>query len=437
MNAGREHITRLRNSAERVNPAAQAKLREVFGESLSPGGAVARIIADVRSRGDAALREWSRNLDGMTRTDLSVGQDEIDAAFAETPLAVREALALSADRIRAFHEKTKPRGWLEWSSDGEALGQIIQPLARAGIYVPGGSAPLPSSLLMSAIPAQVAGVREIIVATPPAREGHVAPVILAAAKVAGMTRVYAVGGAQAIAALAYGTESIPRVDKIFGAGGEFTTLAKQQVFGQVGIDGLNGPTETLLIADDSATPAYLAADLLAQAEHDPLATSLLITTSPALADAVRVEIERQLPGLARGEIIRQSIAAQGALIVVADSAQAIELANLFAPEHLCLAVREAWELVPQIRNAGGIFVGERSSEALGDYVLGPSHVMPTRGTARFASPLNVNDFVKITSVFYVSEPGEGNLSQAARVLAESEGLTAHANALAVRQGGNQ
>ncbi len=431
--AGRAKLARARALDEKtVSPALEAKLGAIFGETVSPDEAVARILADVRGRGDTALRDWSAKLDGVQLAQLEVSQDEIEAAFAETPAAVREALQRAAERIRAFHEKCKPRSWLEWTREGGALGQMIQPLERVGVYVPGGTAPLPSSLLMSAIPAQVAGVSEIVVATPPSKEGRVAPVILAAAHIARVTRVLSLGGAQAIAALAFGTESIPRVDKIVGAGGLFTTLAKRQVFGRVGIDGLYGPTETMLLADDFANPAWVAADLLAQAEHDVLATSILVTPSAELANAVQHEIEVQLLQLARRAIIEQSLAGQGAIIIVANLDEALELANAFAPEHLCLLVRDAWNVVPCVHNAGGVFVGEWSSEALGDYVLGPSHVMPTGGTARFGSPLNVNDFVKITSVFNVSPAESANLSASARVLAESESLTAHANAVAVR-----
>jgi histidinol dehydrogenase len=341
---------------------------------------------------------------------------------------VREALELAASRVRAFHEKQKPQSWIGW--DGEsALGQRIIPLARVGVYVPGGTAPLPSSLLMAAIPAQVAGVREIVVATPPLKSAHVQSATLAAAKIANVSRVYAMGGAQSIAALAFGTETVGRVDKIVGAGGLFTTLAKRQVFGAVGIDGLYGPTETLLIADDSAKPAWCAADMLAQAEHDELATSVLITTSRALADAVAREIEQQIATLARRAIIEKSLQGQGAIIVVENLDEAMELGNAFAPEHMCLLVREPWNWVGKVENAGGVFVGEWTNEALGDYVIGPSHVMPTAGTARFSSALNVNDFVKITSVFSVSAKEAKELGETAATLAEAEGLTAHAGAI--------
>ncbi len=423
--AGQEKILRNRGMlGEQVSPALLDRIEKTFGERLTPEQAVARLIADVRARGDTALLDWTRTLDHVHLPALVVTQDKIDAAYAETPVAVRDAIEFAAARIRAFHEKQKPKSWIDWQS-GSALGQRITPLSRVGIYVPGGTAPLPSSLLMSAIPAQVAGVREIVVASPP----KIAPAILAAAKIAGVSRVYAMGGAHAIAALAFGTESVARVDKIVGAGGLFTTIAKRQVFGVVGIDGLYGPTETLLIADDSANPAWCAADLLAQAEHDELATSLLITNSQSLATQVVAEIEKQITLLARRDIIAKSLAGQGAIIVVENLDEAIELGNAFAPEHLCLLVREPWNWVGKVENAGGVFVGEWTNEALGDYVIGPSHVMPTAGTARFSSPLNVNDFVKITSVFSVSAREANEWGERAATLAEAEGLTAHAAAI--------
>lgn len=427
--AGREKILRNRSLADKeLTPALAESLRKTFGEPLTAEQAVARIIADVRTRGDAALLEWTRKLDRVDLKTVAVGQDEIEAAYAETPLAVREAMELAAARVRAFHEKQKPKSWLEWNGNS-ALGQKITPLARVGICVPGGTVPLPSSLLMAAIPASVAGVREIAIATPPTRNGHINPVTLAAAKIANVTNVYAMGGAQNIAALAFGTQTVARVDKIVGAGGIFTTLAKRQVFGAVGIDGLYGPTETLLIADDSANAAWVAADLLAQAEHDVLATSILITTNQALASAVAKEIEKQVEGLSRREIIVQSMAGQGAIIVVENLDEAMELGNAFAPEHMCLLVREPWNWVGKVENAGGVFVGEWTNEALGDYVIGPSHVMPTAGTARFSSALNVNDFVKITSVFSVSADEARELGERAAILAEAEELTGHANAI--------
>ncbi len=459
MDAARARLRRQRALTDKtVSPELARRIETLFGAALTPEQAVARILHDVRERGDAAVREWSARIDGVeTRAgreaDFVVSADEIETAYQETPRAVREALHTAAERIHAFHSKqlarlyapenanteraVPPRAWLTGTPAGGALGQIIQPLERVGIYVPGGSAPLPSSLLMSAVPAQVAGVAEIIVASPPSRGGRIAPVILAAARVAGAARVLALGGAQAIGALAFGTASVPRVDKILGAGGLFTTLAKRQVFGIVGIDGLYGPTETLLIADDSANPRYAAADLLAQAEHDVLATSILLTASRELAERVAREIESQLENLSRRAIIEQSLQGQGAICVLASLDECVELANEFAPEHLCLLAREPWTLVPRVRHAGGVFVGEQSSEALGDYVLGPSHVMPTGGTARFASPLNVNDFLKITSVFYASAPEAAELAEPGWILANGEELTAHANALRVRSNDRQ
>ena len=457
-NAGREKILRNRGMlGDEISPALLERLQKTFGDPLTPEQAVARIIADVRARGDAALLDWTRKLDGVTLSSVVVTQDEIDAAYAETPAAVRDALEFAAARVRAFHEKQKPRSWLAGRGEAFArvrsqlkddlrfvedssaeddltnasplLGQRIIPLARVGVYVQGGTAPLHSSLLMAAIPASVASVHEIVIATPPARAGRIAPAILAAAKIANVARVYALGGAQSIAALAFGTETVARVDKIVGAGGLFTTIAKRQVFGAVGIDGLYGPTETLLIADDSANPAWCAADLLAQAEHDGLATSVLITTSRALADAVAQNLESQISTLARREIIAQALANQGAIIVVENLDEAMELGNAFAPEHMCLLVREPWNWVGKVENAGGVFVGEWTNEALGDYVIGPSHVMPTAGTARFSSPLNVNDFCKITSVFSISAREARELGERAATLAEVEGLTAHANAI--------
>jgi histidinol dehydrogenase len=374
------------------------------------------------------MLDWTRRLDGVKLPSVLVSREEIDAAYAETPVAVRDALELAAARVRAFHEKQKPKSWIDWQDDS-ALGQRIVPLARVGVYVPGGTAPLPTSLLMAAIPAQVAGVGEVVVATPPMKDGHVQVVTLAAAKIAGVSQVFAMGGAQSIAGLAFGTGSVARVDKIVGPGGLFVTLAKRQVFGVVGIDGLYGPTETLLIADESANPAWCAADMLAQAEHDELATSLLITASRALADSVVREIGAQVETLARREIISKSLAGQGAIVVVENLDEAMDLANAFAPEHMCLLVREPWNWVGKVENAGGIFVGEGTNEALGDYVIGPSHVMPTAGTARFTSALNVNDFVKITSVFSVSAREANELGGTAAALAEAEGLTAHANAI--------
>jgi histidinol dehydrogenase len=408
-----------------------SRLRDIFARQIAAEEAVSQIIADVRRKGDAALRDYTQRIDGVSIEDFAVDSQAIEAAYRASPLELRQALHLAAARIRAFHEQEPCQSWLEWDADGGGLGQMIRPLQRIGVYAPGGTAAYPSSLLMAVIPAQVAGVEEILVATPPGRQGAGSAAVLAAAHVTGLRRIYLLGGAQAVAAFAYGTESISPVDKIFGAGGLFVTLAKKQVYGDVGIDGLYGPTETLLIADDAANPALVAADLLAQAEHDPLATALLITPSRQLGKAVQGEVARRLPSLARREIIEQSLAGQGAILIVTTLDEALSLANRYAPEHLCLLVAEPWSLVGRVRNAGGVFVGEHSSEALGDYVLGPSHIMPTRGTARFASPLHVRDFVKVTSIFAVGEFGQ-EMASAAQAIARAEGLTAHAAAVAAR-----
>lgn len=418
-------------------------IERVFGERLTPEAAVARVLADVRRRGDAALAEWSQRIDGRPtprgasseayREDpFRVPQAEIDAALSSVSPALLDALALAVQRLTAFHRKQPIGSWVDVTPGG-ALGQIVRPLQRVGIYAPAGSAPLPSSLLHAAIPARVAGVAEIVVCTPPDRStGRVAALTLAAAHVAGVDRVFALGGSQAIAAMAYGSESVPAVDKIVGPGGLFVTLAKRQVFGVVGIDGLPGPTETMVIADDTANPSVVAADLLAQAEHDVLASAILLTPSRRLAELAQVEVARQLEALSRADIAAASLAGRGGIVLTADLAQAVALANAYAPEHLCLLTADPWALVGQVENAGGVFVGEHSFEVLGDYVAGPSHIMPTEGTARFASPLSVADFVKRISLIALG-PEEGRrLSGPAALLAEGEGLTAHAAAARAR-----
>lgn len=418
-------------------PSVQASIRRVFGTDLTPDEVAARILADVRRRGDEAVLEYTHRIDGVDLEQLAVTKEEIEAAWTSIPSELRQALELAIERVRDFHQRQPLSSWMDWREDGGALGQMVRPLERVGIYVPGGMAPYPSSLIMAVVPARVAGVREILVASPPRRDGTVAPVILAAARIAEADRVFRMGGVQAIAALAYGTESIPRVDKIVGPGNVFIIAAKRQVFGQVGIDQLPGPTETMLIADEEANPALVAADLLAQAEHDPLASAILLTPSLDLAQAVKAEIERQMQGLSRREIIAQSLAGRGGIIMVKDLEEAVRLANEYAPEHLCLLTRDPWALVGRIENAGGIFVGEHTSEALGDYVVGPSHIMPTGGTARFSSPLNVWDFVKITSIFALGPAESQRLAGAGIALAEAEGLTAHAEAIRRRVTSNE
>jgi histidinol dehydrogenase len=336
-------------------------------------------------------------------------------------------MRFAAGRIRRFHEFQPLPNW-ETRAMGGRLGQRITAIERIGIYVPGGSAPLPSSLLMSVIPAQVAGVKNIIVCTPP--DPH--PSILAAAKLCEVDEVYELGGAQAIAALTYGTESLPKVDKIVGAGNLFVTLAKQQVYGSVGLDGLAGPTETVIVADPTAKPAWVAADLLAQAEHDIFASAILLTPDRSLAEAVQVEVAREMENLSRKEIIIQSLAERSGIVLTPDIETACALASDYAAEHTCLAVADPQKMADQIRNAGGLFLGEHSFEVLGDYVAGPSHIMPTGGTARFASPLNVMDFVKISSIIALDQTTGLELSRVAATIAHVEGLTAHAAAAELR-----
>lgn len=418
-----------------VPPALQARLDDLFGKGATPATAVTTILHDVQQRGDAALSDWTAKIDRVSVDRWPVEKEHIETAVARVPADLADALQFAADRIRQFHSYQPLPNWTTTDMGGR-LGQRVTPIRRVGVYVPGGTAPLPSSLLMSVIPAQVAGVPEIVVATPPGREdGRVADVILAAAAICGIDTVYPLGGAQAIAALAFGTETIPGVDKIVGPGNLFVTLAKKEVYGLVGIDGLYGPTETVVVADETANPAWVAADMLAQAEHDVLATAILLTPSQTLATAVQLAIARQLEDLSRSEVIALSLANQGGIVVTADMAEACRLANEFAAEHTCLAAANPQAWADKIPNAGGLFIGERSFEVLGDYVAGPSHTMPTSGTARFASPLNVSDFVKITSIVELDDATSARLSPIAARLAQAEMLDGHAQAALKRVGG--
>lgn len=413
-----------------VTPRMAEGIRRMFGADLTPAQVVDRILADVRQRGDAAIRDYTLRIDGVDLDDFRVSDAEMDAAWDATPPALRDALGHAVERITAFHER-EPRGsWMDWRSD-EALGQVVRPLERVGLYVPAGDAPLPSSLLMAAVPARVAGVGEVIAATPPNRAGQADATTLVAARLVGVSAVYKIGGAQAVGALAFGTETVPRVDKIVGPGNPFVVLAQKAVYGVVGIASLPGPTETLLIADDSANPAWVAADLLAQSEH-VMGTSILLTPSTALAEAVQCEVAAQLATLPTRPGIEASLAANGGIVLVDSLDEALDLANDYAPEHLCLLTRDPWSLVGRVRHAGGIFVGEGSSEALGDYIFGPSHIMPTGRTARFASPIHVRDFLKVISVFGATLPAHNRLAPDAIRIAEAEGLAAHANALRQR-----
>lgn len=428
----RDILTRRRGFEETaLSLRAKAGIERVFGEPLSAEQVVDRIVADVRNSGDAALRRYTEAFDGSAPEHLEVPTAAWDVAYGQLNADLRSALHVSAEQIEGFHRKQLRTSWIDFNEEG-ALGQIIRPLERVGIYTPGGSAIYPSSLLMTVIPAKVAGVEEVIVCTPPGRDGRVSPLILAAAKVAGVDRVFQIGGAQAIAAMAFGTETVPHVDKIYGPGNIFVVLAKRKVFGVVAIDALPGPTETLLIADDSASPRLAAADMLAQAEHDPMASAILLTTSAALAEAVLRELARQLPALERREIAAASLAANGLIGVVPDIPAAVNLANRYAPEHLCLLLADPWQAVPLVKHAGGIFVGEDSPEALGDYAAGPSHVMPTGGTARFSSPIHVAEFTKVISIAAANARALRRLAPATIALAQAEGLTGHARAIQYR-----
>ncbi len=426
---GRAFITANRNMrASELSPGMAEGVRRIFGKDLTAEQAVQRILDDIRANGDAAVLDYTERIDGVADRPIEVSSSEIDAAVERVDRGVFEALKVSASRIRKFHEQQNVSSWINFDQEG-AIGQLMQPIERVGVYAPGGAAPYPSSVLMSAIPASVAGVDEVVLCAPPERSGNVADVTLVAARIAGISRVFAIGGAQAIGAMAYGTESVPKVDKILGPGNIFVVLAKRLVFGDVGIESLPGPTETLLIADETASPELCAADLLAQAEHDPMASAILVTTSQTLAADVQREIETQVAALSRADVINASLDKTGAIVIVPNIDEAFDIANAYAPEHLCLLVAEPWQHIGKVRNAGGIFVGENSPEVIGDYVAGPSHVMPTGQTARFASPVNVLDFLKVISVVGINGATFDAIAPSAARIAHAETLTAHAAAV--------
>lgn len=406
-------------------------IEQRFGARLAPAEAVDRVLRDVRARGDAALHDWARRIDGYTGP-LEIAPEQCAAALAALDPALRSAIDLAIHELTRFHQRQARNSWIDFSIEG-ALGQIVTPLRRVGIYVPGGAAPLPSSLLHAAIPARVAGVEELIVCTPPQRDGQVDRTVLAAAAAAGISRVFALGGAQAIAAMAYGTERVPQVDKIVGPGNLFVVLAKRAVFGVVDIEALPGPTETLIIADDHAEPRLVAADLLAQAEH-VLASAILLTPDETLAARVQAEVMRQLETLPEqsATAAAEAVAGRGGIVLVRDLDEAFDIANAYAPEHLCLLLEDPWRYVGRVRNAGGVFLGERSFEVLGDYTAGPSHIMPTGGTARFASPVNVDHFRKVISLVGLNAAALHRIGPATARLADAEGLAAHAAAVRAR-----
>lgn len=396
--------------------------------------AVAEIIETVKKGGDEALFSYTEKFDHckMDAAHIRVTREEIDEAYQKVDADFVEVMKKSAANIRAFHEKQLRNSWFDPKPDGTILGMKILPIAIAGVYVPGGKAAYPSSVLMNVLPAKVAGVERIIMTTPPGADGRVNPGTLVAAHIAGVDEIYKVGGAQAIAAMAFGTQSIPKVDKITGPGNIFVALAKKACFCYVSIDSIAGPSEILVIADETANPRYVAADLLSQAEHDELASAILITTSKTLADQVSVEVDRFVANLSRREIIEKSLNNYGYILLVDSLDEAADTANEIASEHLEILTKDPFAMMTKIRNAGAIFLGEYSSEPLGDYFAGPNHVLPTNGTARFFSPLNVDDFLKKTSIISYSRPALEKIHQDIECFAENEGLTAHANSIRVR-----
>ncbi len=396
--------------------------------------AVAEIIGAVREKGDAALFSYTEKFDKckMDASNIKVTAEEIEEAYGKVDAGLVEVMQKSAENIRAFHRKQLHNSWIDTRMDGSFLGQKITPIQVSGVYVPGGKAAYPSSVLMNVIPAKVAGVERIIMTTPPDMEGKVYAGTLVAADIAGVDEIYKAGGAQAIAAMAFGTESIPKVDKITGPGNIFVALAKKACFGYVSIDSIAGPSEILVIADETARPCYVAADLLSQAEHDELASAILITTSEKLAQEVNREVEKFTQELSRKEIIQKSLDNYGYLLVADTMEEAIAAANEIASEHVEILTQNPYEIMPKIKNAGALFLGEYSSEPLGDYFAGPNHILPTNGTAKFFSPLNVDDFMKKTSIIAYSEEALRAVHKDIELFAESEGLTAHANSIKVR-----
>ena len=393
------------------------------------------ILSEVKLKGDDAVASYTKRFDGidLNETGFSFAQEELDQALNSLNTRLREAIELAANRIFQFHLRQREESWFYTEEDGSILGQRVIPLERVGIYVPGGRASYPSSVLMNALPAKAAGVREIIMCTP-TPNGFVNKTVLAAAKIAGVSKVFRIGGAQAVAAMAYGTQSVPKVDKIVGPGNIFVALAKKAVFGTVGIDMVAGPSEILVLADHTANPAFVAADLLSQAEHDPLASSILVTTSEETGQSIAEEVEKQLNQLpeAQGSVAKEAIERFGAVLVVRDREEMVRLANSIAPEHLEIVMENPWDIMPLIKNAGAVFLGHHSTEPMGDYIAGPNHVLPTGGSARFSSPLHTGDFVKRSSIIEVKEELFKDLAPHAMVIAEEERLLAHKRAMEIR-----
>ena len=432
---GREAIEKLltKKSFDEVelSPKVRAANKKIFGEDLSAVEIVRRIVSDVRNRGDAAVVDWTRKIDNVELENFVVDTEKISAAENLVAPEIFSSLKRAAENIKNFHAEQLPKSWITYRGES-ILGQSVVALDRVGVYVPGGTAAYPSSVLMNVIPAKVAGVREIFMCTP-ARDGKINPTVLAAAKIAGVDKIFCVGGAQAIAALAFGTEKIPRVNKIVGPGNIFVTLAKKEVYGHCDIDMLAGPSEILIVADETANPIYAAADMLSQAEHDPLACSIVITTSAQLAEKISAQVDEQLAKLPRREIAQTSIERNGLIVVAKNLDEAADFANFSAPEHLELLVAAPFELLPKIRHAGAIFLGENSPEPLGDYFAGPNHVLPTGGTAKFYSVLNVETFLRRTSLISYTRKDLLAAANDIITLATAEGLDAHAAAIDVRK----
>ena len=419
----------------RILKESETKREAIFAREDPVGSVeepVREIIAQVRAKGDEALKRYTKEFDGVDITSVEVGQGAIDEGFRMADPMLVDILYRASERVAAFHQHQVRNSFLVNEEDGILMGQKIIPLERVGLYVPGGTAAYPSSVIMNCIPAKLAGVKEIVMVTPPGKDGKIPPNILAAARICGVNRVFRVGGAQAIAALAYGTESVPRVDKIVGPGNQFVAEAKKQVFGKVGIDMVAGPSEILVIADGKCDPRIVAADLLSQAEHDKNASAVLVTDSEALAVAVQAAIEEQLPKLRREEIARASIDTNGKIIVADNLDTAVEIANEIAPEHLEVCVDQPFDYLDKIKNAGSIFLGRNCPEALGDYFAGPNHTLPTSDTARFSSPLSVDDFVKKTQYTYYTRPALEKAQPTVSIFAKQEGLTAHARSIDIR-----
>lgn len=435
---GEREVERLLTKAAfdevELNPKIRESNRKLFGRDMSAAELVRQIVGDVRRDGDKAVIHYTKLIDRveLTPENLLVSEAEFEAAEQAADPAVVASLRKAAENVRRYHQEQKPNSWMTYRDQGSILGQSIIPLDRVGIYVPGGTAAYPSSVIMNAVPAVVAGVREIIMMVPP-KNGKINPYVLLAARAAGVKKIYKIGGAQAIAAMAFGTETVPRVDKITGPGNIFVTLAKKEVYGHVDIDMLAGPSEILIIADKTADPVYTAADMLSQAEHDPLASSIVITDDEELAGKVAAEVEQQLAKLPRREIAQASIDRNGLIVVAEDMMQAMRFANVSAPEHMELLTAQPFQLLPYVRHAGAVFLGAYSPEPLGDYFAGPNHVLPTGGTARYYSVLNVETFMKRTSIISYTQPALAAVSDDIIRLAETEGLQAHANAIRLRR----